>query len=305
MKKVKQIKVTPLFSKFSMFLSGVLMGNVGLFVSLLSNYPIYTIAFLRGLFGVAFLTLFMLISKSFSLKFFKHLFKKYWKFLFIIAAMEPFIIILYFTNIIVSGYAVAAFLLYTSGLFLMILLIITRREHVSRVNLISFVLAIAGVALIMEFWSGRLQVTGIVVGLLSGLCLGIYVFSKKVIYNDRKTRINELEVQGNFDAFITWWPTLFLALAFLPFGILDLPKLSFIEYIISLLLGLVPTALAFTLNNLGLRNDTAGNAYIFSYFETVMASINTAIFLHNLSIFTIMGGSLIVIANFIVLRYSK
>jgi drug/metabolite transporter (DMT)-like permease len=77
------------------------------------------------------------------------------------------------------------------------------------------------------------------------------------------------------------------------------------DFVIILLLGLIPTALAFTLYNVGVKKDKGGNIIILSYFEPVMATINTAIFLQNLSPFTIIGGLFVLLANFITLKYSK
>ena len=71
------------------------------------------------------------------------------------------------------------------------------------------------------------------------------------------------------------------------------------------MLGLIPTALAFTLYNVGVKKDKGGNIVILSYIEPVMATINTAIFLKNLSIFTVIGGILILLSNYIMLKYSK
>ncbi len=88
-------------------------------------------------------------------------------------------------------------------------------------------------------------------------------------------------------------------------GVSDLFKLSIYDIIFSLLLGFVPTALAFTLYNIGVKKDKGGNIVILSYFEPIMASINTAIFLKNLSIYTIIGGVLIILGNILVLKYSK
>ncbi len=92
---------------------------------------------------------------------------------------------------------------------------------------------------------------------------------------------------------------------FLPIGGSELLRLSLIDIIFSLILGFFLTALAFTLYNVGLKNDTGGSIIILSYFEPVMATINTAIFLKNLSIFTVVGGVLILLANLIILKYSR
>ena len=72
-----------------------------------------------------------------------------------------------------------------------------------------------------------------------------------------------------------------------------------------MLLGLIPTALAFVLHNVGTKNDKGGNILILAFFEPVVATINTIIFLKIFSIYTIIGGALILIANIIVLKYSS
>lgn len=296
-----EAQFNPLVSKISMFLSGIFMGNVGIFISLLSGYPIYSIVFFRGLFGTAFLTLFMLLTRSFSLSFFKESIKRHWKYLIILAISNPLVVFLYFLNITLTGYAFAAFLLYTSGIFLLFFLIITKQEKVSKINFISFFLAIFGISIIMEFWTGRILILGIFIGILSGFCLGILIYSKKKIYKVR----GNTNSTGNFDVFLTLWSTLFLIFPFLPFSIADIFRITIIDLLIILLLGLIPTALAFTLYNVGVKKDKGGNIVILSYFEPVMATINTAIFLKNLSIFTIIGGLFVLLANYITLKYVK
>jgi len=296
-----EAQFNPIISKISMLLSGIFMGNVGIFISLLSGYPIYSIVFFRGLFGTIFLILFMLLTKSFSFAFFKECFKTHWKYLIILAISNPLVVFLYFLNITLTGYAFAAFLLYTSGIFLLIFLVITRQEKVSKINFISFILAIVGISIIMEFWTGQILVLGIVVGILSGFCLGILIFSKKKIYKVR----GKTDSNGNFDVFLTLWSTLFLIFPFLPFSMADLFRITTIDLLIILMLGLIPTALAFTLYNVGVKKDKGGNIVILSYFEPVMATINTAIFLKTLSPFTIIGGLFVLSANYITLKYVK
>jgi len=146
---------SPKVSKISMFVSGIFMGNVGIFISLLSGYPIYTIVLFRGIFGAAF-------------TFFKECFKMHWKHLIVLAITNPLVVFLYFLNITLTGYAFAAFLLYTSGVFLLIFLVITRQDKVSKINFISFILAIAGISIIMEFWTGQVLILGIILGIFSG-----------------------------------------------------------------------------------------------------------------------------------------
>ncbi|TFF96161.1 MAG: hypothetical protein EU544_01275 [Promethearchaeota archaeon] len=295
----------PVISKIAMFFSAIFMGNVGLLVTLLSKYPVYTIVLFRGLFGSFFLTLFLIIHRSFSLRFMKECFKHHWKSLIIIGIMNPVVIYLYFLNISLSDYAIAAFLLYTSGIFLLIFLIATRMEKVSKINILGFILALTGVAIIMEFWNGQGFTYGLIIGLLSGFTLAIMTFYKKKIYKDRKGHPSEFEQKGDFDTFLAWFSTLTLCIVFLPFGATSLIELTLYDLILALLLGLIPTALAFALYNVGVKNDKGGDIVIIAYFEPVMATINTIIFLRSFSIFVIIGGALILLANIIVLKYSK
>ncbi|TFG02781.1 MAG: hypothetical protein EU542_04115 [Promethearchaeota archaeon] len=304
-KDSNETKVSPTVSKISMLFSAILMGNVGLLVTFLSKYPIYTIVLLRGIFGTFFLTLFMIKTRSFSKEFLKETLAFHWKPLLISGIIYPFAIYFYFINITISGYAIAAFLLYTGGLFFLAFLIISKEEEVSKITIFSFILAIIGVSIIMEFWTGQGLTSGLIFGLLSGFFLGIFVYYKKKIYNKRKRESKNLHASGDFDLFITWWATLFIIFLFLPLGFQDLPKLTLIDFIFCLILGFFPTALAFFLYNVGIKNDEGGNIVILSYFETVMATINTIIFLGHLSIFTIIGGTLIILANILVLKYSK
>ena len=63
--------------------------------------------------------------------------------------------------------------------------------------------------------------------------------------------------------------------------------------------------IAFVLYNIGVKNDKGGDIVIIAYFEPVMATINTIIFLKIFSIFVLIGGALILLANILVLKFSK
>jgi len=79
-------------------------------------------------------------------------------------------------------------------------------------------------------------------------------------------------------------------------------KLTLFDLFYCVLLGLIPTALPFVLNNIAVKHDKGGDIIILSYLEPVMATINTALFSQSLTIYIIIGGSIIVIANIIVLK---
>ncbi|MFW9989702.1 MAG: DMT family transporter [Candidatus Odinarchaeota archaeon] len=301
----KAIKASPTVSKICMIVSAISMGHVGIIISFLDKFNVLTIVLIRGLFGTLFLTLFLLKSNSLKWDFLKESLKIHWKELLIIGFMNPLIILFYFINIILTGYSFAAFLLYTGPMFFLLFLILSREEKVSKVNVLNFLLAVVGVAIIMEFWNGNALLSGTFSGILSGLTLGILIYYKKKIYITRKNLENIFKSQGDFDTFLAWWPNLFIIFMFLPLSIYDLMLFSFFDLIIALILGLFPTALAFLLYNIGIKNDKGGNIVILSYIEPVTATILNIIVLKSLSIFTIIGGSLILVANLFVLKYSS
>jgi len=296
--------LSPIYSKISMLISASAMGHVGLLVSFFeTKYPVYTIVLLRGIFGTLFLTIFLLKTKSLNFKTIKEYFKLHLVALIIMGIVNPLIIFFYFVNITISGYSLAAFLLYTGGIFFILFLFITKEEKVSKINLLSFILATVGVAIIMEFWRGTVEYLGIIYGILSGLTLGILIFYKKKVYNKRDR--NDLPKVANLDIFLAWWPSLFIVVMFLPLGAVDLLKFDFIDLIFSLILGLFPTAIAFVLYNVGVKNDKGGNIVILSYIEPIVATIWSVVLLQSISIFTIIGGSLIILANIIAQKYPK
>lgn len=74
---------------------------------------------------------------------------------------------------------------------------------------------------------------------------------------------------------------------------------------LALLMGLLPTAIAFSLFNYGLQFDQAGNVLIFSYVESVVAGILTAVISLNLTWPLVLGGGLIIFANVIMALKKK
>ncbi|MFO8017636.1 MAG: DMT family transporter [Promethearchaeia archaeon] len=301
----KDPEISPTISRVCMILSGILMGNVGLLVTFLGGYSTFSIVFFRGFFGTLFLSLFMLWKRSFTLKFLKSVFKTHWKFLILTAIINPLVILFYFINIIISGYSIAAFLLYTGGLFFLLFLIITKEEKITKINIISFILAIIGVGVIMEIWNGITNFWGFFYGMLSGVSLGLLNFFKKKIYNKREEVAPENKEKGAFNIFLAWFATLSIVIMFFPFGFFDLFQFTGLDLLYCLFLGLFPTALAFIFFNIGILNDKGGNIVILSYFEPVMATINTIIFLDMFSIYMIIGGGFILLANILTLLYSN
>ncbi len=306
MEEIEEIKgATTTKSRASMLLAAFFMGNAGLLVSFLAAFPSHTIVLLRGIFGSLFLFLFALKTNSISKRFLSNILKNHWKPILVICSTYSLGMLVFFTNMIVSGYAVSVFFSYTNGIFLLILLILFKEEKVSKINIFSFALVIFGIAIITEFWNGLYNSIGILLGMITGLCIAIDVFFKKKIYKKQDLIPTDGNHKGNLYVSLALFQHLFSVIVFFPLGFLDLPKLTGWDIFYSMLLGLGPSALGFFLFNYAIKNDKGGNVFILSYFEPVVATVNAALFLQEFSIFTIIGGSFIIMGSFIMTRYSK
>ncbi len=295
-------------SRLSMLSSAALMGSVGIFVDFLSKYSTFTVVFFRGLFGILFLTIAMLRTRLFSMAFLREIFSLVGKSLLLIALVNPLVIFFYFATIRLSNYALAAFLLYTSGLSLLLFLTVSReRKHLTKINVVSFFLAVIGIVLIMEIWSGTiLFLNTVIIGLISGLLLAVQIFLKKWLYSDLKKSNYHAEKLPKVDIFLTWWALLALVCFFMPFGALDLFRMTPIDLLYGFLLGLIPTALAFVLYNKAIKHDRGGNIAILAYFEPLVATIFSILLQQqSLSIFTLLGGLFILLANILILKSTK
>ncbi|MHA1731888.1 MAG: DMT family transporter, partial [Promethearchaeota archaeon] len=272
-------------ARLLMLVAGASMGLVGVFVTSLA-LPVHVVVCLRGLFGALFVTIFLVARKS-------HrevgVLRENWAGGVLLAASNAGCIFFYFSTIVLAGFAVAAFLLYTGGLFAVIFARAFHGEHVTRGSAVAFLLAIAGVALIMQFWEDSLDWNaGILTGILSGVFLGGNTFSKKMYYRTLGPRL--AEEYPDAPMVLAWWATLTLGLVFLAPALVYFSTKSFPNIPLVFLLGLVPTAIPFTCFNFGLRADEGGDVLIFSYVEPVVATILSVLFGQPITAFTLLGG---------------
>lgn len=280
-----------------MLFAGVLMGFVGLFVTLIAAPP-WVIACVRGLFGTVFLTLFLLLRKT--LKQVK-LIAVHWGAAIMLGLLNAFTILLYFMTILFSGIAFAAFILYTGGIFTVIFMRIFLKERILPRYYFAFALATAGVALIMEFWRGNFWNLGMVTGLLSALCLGGTTLSKKFFFKALGPRAQVGEEFAEVPTILAWWTTITLCVIFLVPSLVYWSSAPFPNFGLAFLFGLLPTAIAFASFNYGLRGDQGGDVLILSYAEPVVATLVGILVGQTPSIFLLLGGAAIIIANGIIL----
>lgn len=284
-----------------MFLSGLLMGLVSLFIRELPNSIVA--ACVRGMFGFSFIFLYLILTRK--IKVLKKIKKTlFWQILQGISS--AFVILCYFTGISSIGPAIAAFLLYTGGVFALIFYKIFLKIEISTKNWVAFLIAVAGVAIILKPW----EMTGpfdfnILISLLSGVLLGINITIRKVIYKKMDKIDDTYKKSADFYIAMVLFPTSLLAIMFLPFSLNEIVNFTSLNWLFAILLGLIPTAIAFTCYNMGLQGDTNGDVIILSYIEPIIASIINAFIISALEITVILGGLIILLANLIILFNKK
>ncbi len=85
-----------------------------------------------------------------------------------------FFTICYFTAITIMSLSTAAILLYTSPVWIMLMSVLFFHEKLNRNKLIALALAFAGCALVSGISGGEMTLTGLLVGLGSGIGYGLY-----------------------------------------------------------------------------------------------------------------------------------
>ena len=275
-------------ARISILVASCLMGMVGIFVDLLGQFNVITITLFRSLFGILFLTILILIKKE--LKNLKTLFKKP-QWLILLGVSNGFTVLFYFFAIDLTNFAQAAFLLYTGNVFAILFFKLLLREEIARINIVSFVLATVGLLCISEFQIYNFNM-GMLFGLCSGILLGLNITAIKKFMQDDEVK--------NYS--VSWWAILFPSLMFIVPSIPQFVMINYINIFVILGIGLIPTAIAFTLYNHGIKEDDAGDVLILAYVEPLVATLLT-IFYQNImiSFFVLLGGILILIGNLIVI----
>ncbi len=295
-----------LVARVSMFLAGAFMGSVGLFVTYLTKelgMQVFAAVEFRGLFGIVWVTIIMAATRRL------HAIKavlRHWRLVFAVTALSVLTIFLYFVTIITAGLAIAAFLLYVGNLVAVIFMRVFLKEPMPRTTYVAYGLALAGV-LVMEPWGDASLSWGIFTGICSAIVLGLMNMSKKLIFRKEGTTLGNSSITGiplpDLSFGLTWYTTLGLVASFSFAWFIDGQAMATWQAILpATFLGLIPTALAFTLFNYGLKSDKGGNVLIISYAEPIIASIFQLLFFGGIPLPVWIGGALIIVGNVIALH---
>jgi drug/metabolite transporter (DMT)-like permease len=233
----------------SLVCGAILMGTVGIFIRNVDLSPVH-LAFFRFLFGFIFLLIIFVAGR-------KRLRFENLKLLFLIAAINVIVVTAYVTSIQLIPLGMAALLLYLAPIYV-IPIAYFAGESVDPKVLFSIPISISGLFL-MLMPSGAMNV-GVFFGLISGLCYSLYFF---VIKRLRKT-MESLEITLAYLAISSLILSPFLTLPF---------TVSFSDLLWLVGIGLIPTAVAFTLFNYGIKYCKVTEGPVVALVEPVSAGI--------------------------------
>lgn len=281
----------------SILVAGIMWGTMGLFVRNLAADGLSTIeiVFFRSVMASILMIGYMLVMdrKDMRIKI-----KDIWCFVGTGIVSLTLFNLCYFTTIQRTSMAVAAILLYTSPIFVVILSAIFFKEKITVSKIVALVIAFAGCVFVTGIVGGNLVMdgVGIFVGIGAGIGYALYsIFGRFAIQ------------KGYSSLTISFYTFVFASIGMLvvspflnPIGI-TVTKISQGSTIKDILLivgiALVATVLPYVFYTLGLTGVENGKAGIMASIEPVVASIlGIVVYKEKLTFTTIIGILLVLVA---------
>ncbi len=277
-------------SAAAILFAGSLWGTIGLFVRGLSGTGLSSLqlVFLRSMVTAALLFLYLLFFQRSALKI---RLRDLWIFLGAGILSILFFSVCYFSTIQMADLSVAAVLLYTAPVFVMLFSLFLFGEKLNARKILALLCCLAGCALVSGILgAGSLTLPALITGLLSGLGYSLYsIFGKYA-------------VQKGYSALTTTFYTfLFSAIASIPFaGLGEIPGKFAAQsgsVLLMLLMGVATSVLPYLLYTYGLSGTEPGKAAIFASVEPVVAMLLGLVFFgEGLTPASVLGVALVLAA---------
>jgi len=280
------------FSVFYILLAGILWGTMGIWVRFYNNagFDSMELVTIRAFVSLFIFGIYLLFKDN---QLFRIKLKDIW--IFFGSGILCFIgfAFLYFNTIEQSTLAIAAVLLYTSPIFVMLFSALLFKEKLNKMKIFSLVLAFCGCIFVSGVLNENSNITtaAFFMGLGSGLGYGLYSIFTRYGLN----RFNTVTV--------TFFTFVFASIGCL--FICDMPSLInkiIVDKLIlfSILFGIITSVLPYFLYNLGLKNTETGKAAIIACIEPVTATIfSIAVYHERFDIFMLSGILLVLAAIFL------
>ncbi len=272
-------------------IAGILWGTMGVFVNFFDSKELNSIqiAGARLLFATLIMGVYILIK---SKKLFKIKLRDLWCFLGSGLISLMIFTVCYFKTIVLSSMSVAAVLLYTSPVFVILLSFFIFKEPLTKIKALSCILCVAGSAFVSGIIGSKesIPLIAFILGISSGLAYALYsIFSRFALQKKYSSMT------------ITFYTFLFATLGIIPFS--DLPSLvvsvsgSYSILPIMALSGLVTAVLPYIFYTSGLERIESGKAAVVAAIEPVVATVIGGMFYHDdLSLWQYFGIVLVLLS---------
>ncbi len=271
-------------------LGAVLMGSVGIFVKSTAGMSIGSVVFFRTFIG--FVILFSIFYFSRRLTIFED--KSDLKYLILSGILAGITIFLYFTTMKEISISIAILLLYTAPIFVAILSPLLIKERITKITLVSLFFSILGIILIAgpdKLSIDTPYLLGIFIGVFSGLAYGLQMIAARYLS------------QKYSGVTIAVWANLITSIMFFPFVLKTPYQVIKENAVILFFLGLVPTAIAFSLYFSGFKRVKASNASIISLLEPVSGVFLAFLIMNEeLKMNILLGGALILFSVYLLVK---
>ena len=276
---------------FFILLAGTCWGSIGIFVRRFNSLNLVSmdIVAVRSVFTVIFMAIFLVI---YDRKLLKIRFRDIWCFIGTGIISMVFFNYCYFRLIEISSLSVAAVMLYTAPVFVMLMSAVLFHEKITPVKVVALIATFVGCCCVTGVVGSKvhLSLPAILLGLGAGLGYALYsIFGRFALE------------RGYHSFTINLYTFLFAALACAP--LIDIGKIfsvctsSVSMGVFSVLCGLITTVIPYITYNFGLAGVETGKAAIIASIEPVVATlIGVFVFHENLTTGNVIGIALVLAA---------
>ena len=225
-----------------------------------------------------------------------------WPRLLLMGVLDAFTLLLYFFAVRSTGVAIGTFFLFMQPVWVAFLAPRLLKTPTERIVLWALAIALGGLAVILApmFAGGgvHLSVLGVAAGLFSGLGYAGFQLLVKGLTRDVAS-VTIVIVESSLDALIllplALWQTVGVGYAF-----------STRDLVAALVLGVVCTALAYTMWVEGMARVKVQHSSILGFLTPVTAPVYALFLLgQEISLWTVIGGALILAAGILVVLYGR
>lgn len=285
----------------SVILAGILWGSMGFWRRTMDvmGFSTFSVIFVRcGLAAVAFFLTILFTDRSR----FRVALKDFWIFIGTGIVSLLFFTLCYFQAMQMMSLSTAAILLYTSPVFVILISMPCFGEKITLKKTIAMVMALGGCILVSGIGSNTsISAAGLLFGLGSGLCYGLYSIFSRVALN-----------RGYSSITINVYTCALAAAGAVPFILgsghgaeLILPFATFPDFVFCLLASLVTCYFPYMLYTYGLSGLDNGKASIMASIEPVVATIFGFVLYDETLTIPGTAGILLVLGAIVLLNVSK